>query len=130
MLLHRKKLLEKTFNAKSNESSKISSIMGVMHGSSYGARLEVTLQNTDKDGLLEAYQALLALGDSIIKTHVSLSDMYDNGQIPFESLRHSPIQVIDSRSLFSLASFQANLINNMFTALFNCAIGNGMVPLS
>lgn len=117
--------MEKTFNSKSSETSKIDSIMSVMHGSSYGARLEVTLQNTDKNGLLEAYQALKDLGHAIIQTHVALTDLYDTGKIPFATLRFSPLQVMDTRSLFSLASFQAHLVNNMFSALFNCAIGKG-----
>lgn len=99
--------------------------MSTMHGSSYGARLEVTVQNTDKPGLLEVYRSLIDLGEAIITTHSTLADLYESGQIPFETLRLSPIQVIDSRSLFSLVGYQANLVNQMFTALFNCAIGKG-----
>lgn len=121
--------MEKSFNAKANESSKIASIMSTMHGSSYGARLEVTVQNTDKQGLLEVYNALIDLGNAIISTHVSLSDLYESGQVPLQTLRLSPIQVMDSRSLFSLAGFQSNLVNKMFTTLFNCAIGKGKISL-
>ncbi len=93
-----------------------------MHGSSYGARLEVTVQNTDKEGLLEVYNALIDLGNALIHTHASLSDLYESGEIPFETLRYSPIQVMDSRSLFSLAGFQSNLVNKMFSTIFNCAL--------
>jgi fatty acid-binding protein DegV len=100
--------------------------MSTLHGSSYGARLEVTVQNTDKQGLLEVYNALLGLGNAIISTHSSLSDLYESGQISLETLRLSPLQVMDSRSLFSLAGYQSNLVNKMFSTLFNCAIGKGI----
>jgi hypothetical protein len=89
-----------------------------MRASSYGARLEVSFQNVGKRKLLAAFDYLSLLAESIIGTHVTLSSLYQDKEIPIETLRFSPIQVVKGESLMALVEFQTKLCNKMFKSIY------------
>ncbi len=99
------------------EPIKIEKAIKKLEGSSHGARLEVSFVNLSKRELMEAFKTLRQIGEEMLAIHNTLTKFYLDGLIPFETLRLSPIQEISTVSLTSLASFQARLLNTMFSKL-------------
>ncbi len=112
---------KKSFLKNNPETPKIEAALAKLEGMSYGARLEISFLNLSKYELMGKFQDLVKLGNDIIETHCALSSLYLDKQIPLETLRLSPIQVVTTQSLSLLTSFQVKLLNHMYKSLFLAA---------
>lgn len=114
-------MIDDFFTKKDNERKKLSSVLSSLESSSYGCRFEVTCLNTGKAGLVNVYEYLSKVANNIVRTHNSLVKMFQNREIPLESLRFSQIQRVTTTSLMKIVRLQTQQMYDAFEALFKFA---------
>ena len=80
--------------------------------------------NTSTETLCSVYEQLSTLVSDMISLHKVLEEFYVKKQIPFETLRFSAIQVVNTSSMVTLVKYQSKMLHNMFTTMLNSAMAS------